>query len=78
MSIALEVRNAKPSKQVVAIKPLWWAKAFVYRFWWHTKAYSSILGILILVFLSMVVLHLQGLIEARKLQTARSNAIEEI
>ncbi len=78
MSVALEVQDARPPKQIVMIKPFWWVKAFAYRFWWHTKAYSTILGIAILASLSLVVLYLQGLFESRKLQAKRNHAIEKI
>ncbi len=78
MSVALEVQEANPPKPIVIIKPFWWVKALIYRFWWHTKAYSAILGIAILVSLSFVVLYLQGLSESRKLQAKRNHAIEKI
>jgi hypothetical protein len=78
MFMALSVQNADRSKQAIMIKPLGWVQAMIYWFWWHTKAYSVILGIVILVVLSLVVLRLQSLNEARKFQARRSNVIEEL
>ncbi len=39
-------------------KPIQSIVAAIYRFWWHTKAYGTILGIMPLVLASLLFLHL--------------------
>lgn len=42
-------------------KPVRLLVAKLYRFWWHTKAYGTILGIMVMVLVSLVVLSLYWL-----------------
>jgi hypothetical protein len=67
MAIAIQVQTvqqtkaaqqAKEAKGAGLSKLVSWAIAPLYRLWWHTHAYATILGILFLTLLSLVALYL--------------------
>ncbi len=62
MAIAIQVQAIQQTKAVQQakgvrlIKLMSWAIAPLYRLWWHTHAYATILGILFLTLLSLMAL----------------------
>ena len=59
MAIATRLYVPKVSKFSILLKPLHLSKALLYRLWWHTKAYSVILGVIVLTGLSLLALYLE-------------------
>ena len=69
MTIALKPRPVQRSSSisnVFILQPLWWARAWGHRLWWHTKAYTIILTIMVLALLSLIGLSLHHLLEVRQ------------
>jgi hypothetical protein len=69
MALALQASIGKRSirsQRPLVLKPLLWFRAWGYRLWWHTSAYATILGIMVLVALSLVGLRLFRLFELRQ------------
>lgn len=66
MTIATEVPVDRQLRLSVLIAPFRWIGLHVSRILWHTKAYSVILGITVLVLLSLLFLQLEQLITPSK------------
>lgn len=66
MTIATEVPVDRQLRLSVFIAPFRWIGLHVSRVLWHTKAYSVILGITVLVLLSLLFLQLEQLIRPSK------------
>jgi hypothetical protein len=69
MTVALRASNRGRSWRSplpLVLKPLLWFKAWGYRLWWHTNAYATILGIMVMVALSLVGLRLFRLFEVKQ------------
>lgn len=66
MTIATEVPVDRQLRLSVFIAPFRWIGLHVSRILWHTKAYSVILGITVLVLLSLLFLQLEQLIPPSK------------
>jgi len=75
MALALEGRYIRRSQRSIKVNPLWLLRSLGYRLWWHTKAYATILGVIVLALLSMVVLYLYRLSETHKPQSTRSSHV---
>lgn len=70
MAIALSVRSSQSAKEFRKIRPVQNASALWIRFWWHTKAYATILGIMVLLLLSLLVVFAHGTL-SKTFQTTR-------
>ncbi len=66
MTIATEVPVDRQLRLSVFIAPFQWIGLHVSRVLWHTKAYSVILGIAVLVLLSLLFLQLEQLMRTSK------------
>lgn len=66
MTIATEVPVDRQLKLSVLIAPFQWIGLHASRVLWHTKAYSVILGVTVLVLLSLLFLQLEQLITPSK------------
>lgn len=57
MTLAIETPRAAQAEGFRQNLPFWWIRAWLYRGWWHTKAYATIFGISVLGGLSLMVLY---------------------
>lgn len=67
MAITISVRS---SQSVKKIRPVQYDKALWIRFWWHTKAYTTALGLMVLVLLSLLVVFAYQIL-SKTFQTTR-------
>ena len=67
MAIAISVRSSQSAKK---IRPVQYDKALWIRFWWHTKAYATVLGLMVLVLLSLLVVFAHEIL-SKTFQTTR-------
>lgn len=55
MTISLEVNRTLKVGRLNRLSPLHYGFKLWVRFWWHTKAYSTIFSVMILVLISLLV-----------------------
>lgn len=60
MTVVLEAHQIPKVSRLNRINPFHYGFKLWVRFWWHTKAYSTIFGVMALVLLSLLVLLLQA------------------
>jgi len=80
MAVALEVCKFERSQRLslsIVLRPFLWIRAWVYRLWWHTHAYTTIFAITVLTLLSLIGLYLHHLVERRQSSLKSSNKVEE-
>ncbi len=77
MTVAIDIQRQGQLERSIGSKSFWWLGAWFYRFWWHTKAYATVLGVSVLVLLSLVVLFGQRFVETRSAPKVDRNAEEQ-
>jgi len=75
MALALEGRYIRRLPRSRMINPFWWLMTLGYRFWWHIKAYATILGVMALALLCLLALHLYQFIEKWKPRLVGSHPV---